>query len=239
MSKLNQAVFKPKFGTYWDKIKPLFTNGTMDKIYGVLKEESSKGVKIVPDSADVFRAFLLTPIQELKAVIMAYCPYHQPGIADGLCLSCSKTGMLQPSLEKWYEAIEFEFNDGMCLKCEKNPDLSFLAQQGALMLNSALTTREGEPGAHQELWEPFTKYVLEEIISLTSAPVVFLGQQARAFSGLIEATNPVYELTHPSFAARNGTRWDSGRTFRKVKEHINKTNNYELFWDLSMDDLPF
>lgn len=237
MSKLNQDVFKPKFGTWWHKIKPLFDNGIMDGIYGELKKESGRGRKVVPESGDVFKAFLATPIQELKAVIMAYCPYHQPGVADGLCLSCSKTGILQPSLDKFYEALEYEFSDGMCLKCNKNPDLSYLAKQGVLLINSALTTIEGEPGAHQDLWEPFTKYVLGEIISLTSVPVVLLGQQARVFSGLVEGTNPTFELTHPAFAARNGTRWDSGKVFKKVKNIIGETNNYVLFWDLH--EAPF
>lgn len=73
MTRLNEASFAPKFGDWWPKIKPFFLKGGFDPIYKVLKEESGKGIKIAPNSEDVFRCFRATPLQELKAVIMGFC----------------------------------------------------------------------------------------------------------------------------------------------------------------------
>jgi uracil-DNA glycosylase len=240
MGKLSEAIFKPKFGTWWPKIKPFFDGGGLDKIYRVLKEESSRGIRIVPNSEDVFKCFRATPLNELKAVVMGFCPYHtmieSECVADGLMSSCSKTGILQPSLEQLYNAWEEEFNNGLCLGCDRNPDLTYLAEQGVLLFNSALTTKAGIAGAHQELWEPFTKYVLEEIISVTGVPVVLLGKQAQEFAGCVNFSE-CYSLSHPASASYKKEKWNSHGVFRAVNETIRGMNGEEINWLL--EPAPF
>lgn len=234
MTKLKWDVFRPKFGSWAGKIKPFFMEGGLDEVYAVLKKESGEGIRIVPDSVDVFRCFRECPINELKCVIMGYCPYHTirngVSVADGLMSSCGRTRVLQPSLEQIYGAWEEEFNDGLCLECEKEPDLGYLARQGVLLFNSALTTRAGVAGAHQELWEPFTAYILREVVSVTGVPVVLLGQQAREFGGLFPASYPLFELSHPASASYKKEKWNSKGVFGQVNKIIQDANGEEIMW---------
>ena len=242
MTRLNWDVFSKKLGTWADKIYPFFLDGGMDTIYETLKTESKLGIRIVPNSEDVFRCFRKTPIEELKTVVMGFCPYHtikngEP-VADGLMTSCSRTGILQPSLEQLYLAWEEEFNDGLCLNCDRNPDLLYLAKQGILLFNSALTTRAGEAGAHQELWEPFTKYVMQEIIGVEGCPVLMLGKDAAIFEGYLGITQWSYCLPHPVSASYKKEKWDSKGKFKEISDVVRGANGYELHWLLPME-APF
>lgn len=244
MTKLNPATFEKAMGTWWPKIKPFFMKGGLDGVYSVLKEEGRKGIKIVPKSDDTFRAFRETPIRRLRAVVMGFCPYHSVvngvPVADGLAMSCSRTGILQPSLENFYDALEEEFNNGLCLECGRNSDLAYLAHQGVLLFNSALTTHVGQPGKHQDLWEPFTAFVLGEIIALTGVPVVLLGHEAREFSGLFPAGYPVFELSHPASVSYGKPRkWSSEGVFTKVNEIIKGSNGEEQMVEWMMELAPF
>lgn len=242
--KLNWDIFKLKFGTWAPKIKPFFDSGGIEKIYEELKRQGEQGVRIVPDSPDTFRCFRETPINQLVAVICGLCPYHtvidNVCVADGLMTSCSKTGKLQPSLEHLYEAFEEEFYDGLCLPCNRNPDLSYLARQGILLFNAALTTIEGKAKQHQGIWAPFTRYIFDEIISLTGVPVVFLGEEARDFSSFLAPEQPSFELSHPAsvcYGAKKGQKWSSKGVFTKVNSIVYENNGVELLWML--ETVPF
>src|SRR5690606_31835661 len=111
--------------------------------------------------------FLSTPISQIKVVIIGMDPYFKKIgdkiIADGLAFSCSNTQKLQPSLEILYNGMEDDLNNGMCLEMDRNPDLSYLAKQGVLLLNSSLTVLENTPGSHITLWKPFISKVLDII----------------------------------------------------------------------------
>src|SRR5574337_1753574 len=92
---LNKESFKPLMGDWFPKLEPLFDNGVMEGIYSILKEESRRGKKIAPESADTFKCFTATPLSNLKVVVCGLCPYHTEKegviVADGLAMSCSKT----------------------------------------------------------------------------------------------------------------------------------------------------
>lgn len=237
MTKLNWEKFGPKFGTWATKIKPFFEGGGLDGIYKELKEQSGRGIRIVPDSADVFRCFRATPLTELRVVLVGMCPYHTIGVADGLCMSCSLTNVLQPSLEQFYGALEEEFHEGLCIGCERNPNLEYLAKQGVLLFNAALTTKAGIAGTHQDLWEPFTAFILREIVSVTGVPVVLLGGEAKQFAGCLATHQPIFELSHPASAAHKKTKWSSEGVFKQVNDVMKKTNGEEIFWLL--EEAPF
>src|SRR5687767_15132520 len=103
--------FKDKFHPSWHgKMKPFIESKECDAIYEFLKKEGKRGKKIAPISSLTYRCFLETPLDECKVVIVGLCPYHSAKngtlIADGLCMSCSIAGSLQPSLEKFYEGLE-------------------------------------------------------------------------------------------------------------------------------------
>lgn len=172
--------------------------------------------------------------------MIGMCPYHTfyngLPVADGLLMGCSVTNKLQPSLEKFYEGLEDELHDGLNLKYNKLADVSYLAKQGVLMFNAALTTEVNKAGSHIEIWEPFTKYVMEEILSVTGVPTIFLGKDAAKYE---KYTNPFawnFVLSHPASAAYKQSKWDTEGTFTKVNKILKDNNGYEIMW---LYNVPF
>lgn len=233
MSKfLSWDSFSPLLGTWAPRIKPFFDSGGFDPIYAFLKKEAKRGILIAPKSENVFKAFEKTPIDNVKCVMVGLSPYHtfynNEPIADGLCMSCSLTGKLQPSLLNFYDAMERELINGRLSK--RPPDLSYLAEQGVLLLNAALTTSKGKPGNMVDLWEPFMKYLFEEVLVTTGIPVVFLGREAARLERYIMPFTWVFKLSHPASAAYSGGTWDSENMFKNVNRVLKDNNNLEIKW---------
>jgi uracil DNA glycosylase len=108
--------------------------------------------------------------------------------------------------------------------------------QGVLMYNAALTTEANKAGSHIDIWEPFTKYVFEEVVSSSGVPVIFLGKDACRYK---KYTNPfawTFEMSHPASASYKNTDWDTEGTFRKVNKVLKDNNNFEISW---LNDTPF
>lgn len=238
---MNWINFKDYFHESWhSKIQPFIESEACDDIYKFLKKESRRGKKIAPSSSNVYRCFKETSLDDLKIVMMGMCPYHtfvdgEP-VADGLLMGCSSTERLQPSLHKFYDGVEKELFDGLNLKYEKLPNVDYLAKQGVLMFNAALTTEMNKAGSHIDIWEPFTKYILEEIITPIGVPVIFLGKDASKY---VKYTSPFawnFIMSHPASASYKNTDWDTEKTFTKVNKILKDNNNFEIMW---LYDVPF
>jgi len=233
--------FQDQFHPSWHRwMQPFIESKECDEIYKFLKFESQRGKRIAPLSQNVFRCFYETPYDEVKVVMVGMCPYHslrnEECVADGLLMSCSTTGVLQPSLQKFYEGIEKEIYNGICVTCDMNPDLSFLAKQGVLMYNAALTTEINKAGSHIDLWEPFTKYLFEEVLATTMAPVLFLGKDAAKYEKYVAPFTWHFTLSHPASASYKQSEWDTEGAFTKINKLLKDTNDSEVFWIL---DSPF
>lgn len=233
--------FKSQFHESWhSKMQPFIESEECDNIYKFLKAEGKRGKKIAPSSSVTYRCFKETSLDDLKVVMIGMCPYHTfyngVSVADGLLMGCSVTDRLQPSLEKFYEGLEEELSNGLNLKYKQLTDVSYLANQGVLMFNAALTTEVNKAGSHIEIWEPFTKYVMEEILSVTGVPTIFLGKDAAKYE---KYTNPFawnFVLSHPASAAYKQSSWDTEGTFTKVNKILKENNGYEIMW---LYNVPF
>jgi len=227
--------FKDKFHESWHaKMRPFIESNECDAIYEFLKKESKRGKQIAPLSSNVYRAFKETPLDELKVVLMGMCPYHtfkngEP-VADGLLMGCSTTGYPQPSLDKFYDAMEKEFHNGLNLKRHKNPDVSYLAKQGVLMLNAALTVEMNKAGSHSDIWEPFTVYLLEHVLDTSGVPFIFLGKDAAKYERYIPPFTWSFTVSHPASASYKQTDWETDGVFKKVNEILKQNNNFEISW---------
>jgi uracil-DNA glycosylase len=189
----------------------------------------------------VWRCFKETSLDDLKVVMVGMCPYHtfknDLPVADGLLMGCSVTEQIQPSLSQFYGAIEREFYNGLNLSIIQNPDVSFLANQGVLMLNAALTTEMNKAGSHIEIWEPFMKYLFEEIINHLGVPIIFLGKDAARYKKYTGIFTHVFEISHPASASYKGTEWDTEGVFTKVNRLLEENNGFSVQWvDI---DAPF
>lgn len=238
-TNLDWKSFEPMFGTWAYKIKPFFDSSGFDGIYEFLKKESRRGISIAPKSSNTFRVFQETDIANVKTIIVGLSPYHtfyndQP-IADGMCMSCSITGQLQPSLSQFYNGIEKDLYDGLSLDGYKNPDLTFLAKQGVVLLNAALTTSKNKPGDHLLLWEPFMAYLFREVFDVIRVPVIFLGKEAAKLEKYVDPYTWVFKISHPASAAYSGNEWNPEGTFRKVNKILHDTNGHQINW---LDIIP-
>lgn len=232
---MNWDLFSHQFHESWHpKIKPFIESEECDKIYTFLKKESKRGKKIAPLSSNTFRCFLETPYDEIKVILVGLSPYHvfrnDLPVADGLLMGCSVTNYLQPSLDQFYKALEVEFYHGLNLHYIKNPNVSYLARQGVLMLNAALTTELNKAGSHLVLWEPFMKYLFEKVLDTVGAPIVFLGKESAKLERYTMPFNWIFKISHPASASYQGGEWDSEGTFKKINKILKDRNNETIRW---------
>lgn len=152
---------------------------------------------IYPHPSHVFEAFNQTPLSNVKVVILGQDPYHGPNQANGLAFSVREGVVIPPSLVNIYKEIE---ND-LGIPRSASGDLTHWAKQGVFLLNSTLTVRAGEAGAHQQFgWEEFTNHVITTI-SDRRPRVVFLLWGAFAIAKrhyINEGKHLVLTAPHPS-----------------------------------------
>ena len=232
---MNWEKFEDMFHPSWHRhMKKFIESEECDKIYAFLKHESQRGKQIAPLSKDLWRCFKETSYDDLKVIFIGMCPYHSLykgfPVADGLMMGCSVTGQLQPSLEQFYGEIERDVYGGLAIGAEKPADVSYLAHQGILMCNAALTTEVGKAGSHMEIWEPFMKFLLGEVLDLTGAPIVFFGKEAAKCEKYVHPFNFTYTVSHPASASYKNTDWDSEGLFTKLNNHIKMSNNETIQW---------
>lgn len=153
---------------------------------------------VYPKAEELYTAFAMTPLSQVKAVIMGQDPYPGAGQAMGMSFSV-KPGIKTPrSLQNIYKEIQAEIPNTYI---PNNGDLTKWAKQGVLLLNATLTVKAGQPNSHQNFgWQNFTNAVIKAI-EQKNEPVVYLlwGRNAREKKSLI--TNPnhfVLEASHPS-----------------------------------------
>ncbi|MCC8082188.1 MAG: uracil-DNA glycosylase [Lachnospiraceae bacterium] len=161
----------------------------------VLEEYRSR--KIFPAADDIFNAFHLTPLHQVKVVILGQDPYHNDGQAHGLCFSVKPDVEIPPSLVNIYQ----ELHDDLGCKIPNNGYLVKWAEQGVLLLNTVLTVRAHQANSHRGIgWEQFTDAVIEAV-SRENRPIVFLlwGRPAQMKKSMLH--NPkhlILEAPHPS-----------------------------------------
>ncbi len=194
-----------------------------------LHDEKAAGKKIFPPGSQIFRAFDLTPVPQLKVVILGQDPYHGLGQAHGLSFSVPSGVPAPPSLKNIFKEIESD----LVVKMSGYPDLEKWAQQGVLLLNAVLTVRSGEAASHSKIgWEEFTDAVIK-YISDNCEGVVFLlwGNFARSKSVLIDRSkHHVLEAAHPSPLARGA--FFGCRHFSRTNEILTANGKTPIDWKL-------
>ena len=161
----------------------------------VLEEYRSR--QIFPNPDDIFNTFHLTPLKDVKVVILGQDPYHNDGQAHGLCFSVKPDVEVPPSLVNIYK----ELQDDLGCRIPNNGYLVKWAKQGVLMLNTVLTVRAHQANSHRGIgWEQFTDAVIRAV-DAQDRPIVFLlwGRPAQMKKSMLH--NPkhlILEAPHPS-----------------------------------------
>ncbi len=160
--------------------------------------------QVYPAGKDIFNAFWLTPIDQLKVVILGQDPYHGTGQAHGLSFSVQKGVPIPPSLVNIFKELKQDLE----IAPPAHGDLTSWARQGVLLLNATLTVRAHQAGSHQgKGWEQFTDSVIRTINDQCTGVIFLLwGNYAKAKAVLIDQQkHHVLTAAHPSpFSAYNG-----------------------------------
>lgn len=181
-----------------------FDSPYMEQLRGFLMERKAAGARIFPKGNEYFRALDLTPLEDVRVVILGQDPYHGLGQAHGLCFSVQAGVRPPPSLVNIYKELESD----LAIPRPRHGHLEHWAKQGVLLLNSVLTVEMGQAAAHQgKGWERFTDAVIR-VVNAREEPVVFMlwGSYAQKKAGFVDARRHlVLKAPHPSpLSAHNG-----------------------------------
>lgn len=196
-------------------------------ILDILYKDSTSGKHFTPQLKQVFRAFEECPLHLLNVVIIGQDPYPKLGVADGISFSCSNTMKEQPSLRYIFNELQNQYPDA-----SRDPDLTRWANQGVLMLNTAMTCEIGNIGSHINLWKPFTEFLMQALEDhYTGIYYVLLGKKAEQWESLIDKkSNWIYNCRHPAAAAYNGGKWDSQDLFIKLNDSLHSQYGETIDW---------
>ena len=215
--------------TWADFFHQIQSEDFCEKLNKFLNKEYSEYICYPPREL-LFNAFKLTPLDKVKVVIVGQDPYHEPNQAMGLSFSVPRGVKVPPSLVNIYKEIAQEYD---CKMDMNSGDLTYLAKQGVLLLNSILSVRAHQALSHNiEEYRTFLSKVLETL-DHQKQPIVFLlwGGPARKLKAYLH--NPdhlILECIHPSPLAANHGGWFGNGHFKKTNEYLRKNGTKEIKW---------
>ncbi|MDY6135337.1 uracil-DNA glycosylase [Campylobacter lanienae] len=195
----------------------------------IIKFLNSQTAVIYPPKDLIFNAFNLCKIENLKVIIVAQDPYHNPQEAMGLAFSVPQGVRIPPSLKNIFKELIDDINSNILVN--RSSDLSDWARQGVLLLNSALTVEKNRPVSHAKIgWQGFINGVIK-IINLKFNHCVFMlwGNHAKALSSLIDLNSHlILQAAHPSPLARGA--FFGSRHFSKCNEYLLAHSKTPIKW---------
>ena len=212
-----------------EPLKPEFSKDYYKELYQKVIEEYKTQV-VFPPSDDIFNACALTPLKEVKVVIIGQDPYHNVGQAHGLCFSVRPEVDIPPSLVNIYK----ELRDDCGCEIPNNGYLVKWAEQGVLLLNTVLTVRAHQANSHRGMgWEQFTDAAIR-VLNEEDRPIVFILWGAPAQKKKAMLNNPkhlILEAPHPSpLSAYRG--FFGSKPFSKTNAFLEKNGLKPIDWQI-------
>lgn len=216
-------------GDWLTALKPEFQKPYYAKLFSFIKNEYNTR-QIFPPADDIFNAFHLTPLNEVKVVILGQDPYHNDGQAHGLCFSVKPDVEIPPSLVNIYQ----ELHDDLGCYIPNNGYLVKWAKQGVLLLNTVLTVQAHAAFSHRGMgWEQFTDAAIR-VLNEQDRPMVFIlwGKPAQMKKAMLN--NPkhlILEASHPSpLSAYRG--FFGSRPFSKTNAFLQSNGLGPIDWQI-------
>lgn len=208
---------KEKEKAYFRKLEEFLDNEYKNKV-------------IYPPRDLVFNAFSLCPLDKIKVVIIGQDPYHEPEQAMGLSFSVPSTCKVPPSLKNIYKEIEDDCNE---IFFNKDGDLTYLANQGVLLLNSILTVEQGKPLSHNiKEYDELYHNILKELDEL-DYPFVFMLWGGNAKKQSVYLKNPKHLVlcaNHPSPLSANRGGFFGCKHFSKANQFLTENGIEPITW---------
>ena len=229
--EMNENKAEIKLHSSWKKkLQPEFDNDSMKNLKSFLKKEYGAGKTIYPRGDEYFAAMNLTPLDQVKVVIVGQDPYHGPGQAHGLCFSVRDGVRFPPSLQNIFKELHADLG----IAIPKSGSLQKWAEHGVLLLNAVLTVEDGKAASHQgKGWEEFTDRIIH-IVNEERENVVFIlwGSYAQKKAAFVDRKKHfVIESVHPSpLSAHRG--FFGTKPFSRANAYLRSKGLSEVDWSL-------
>lgn len=213
-----------------DVLQDEFAQMYMCELSSFLRAEKQQGKVIYPEGRLIFNALNLTPLPDVKVVILGQDPYHGAGQAHGLSFSVPKGVSIPPSLQNIYKELKRDLN----IEPPQHGCLEEWAKQGVLLLNTSLTVEEAKAGSHAHLgWQRFTDRVIEEINQQREHVVFMLwGAHARSKAKLLDTQKHLLLTSaHPSPLSAYRGFLGNGH-FSRCNQFLVQTGQTPIDWQL-------
>lgn len=212
-------------------LTPFLLSPRMDELKQFLLQEKQADKVIYPPSSQIFSALNITPLENVKVVILGQDPYHGPNQAHGLSFSVQRGVAIPPSLRN----IFHELNTDLGISIPKHGDLTRWAENGVLLLNSVLTVEAGQPTSHQKRgWEDFTDCVID-VLNEQREHIVFIlwGAYAQRKGQRIDPNKHlILKAAHPSPLAANRGGFFGCKVFSKTNNYLKQNGIEPMDWQL-------
>lgn len=209
-------------------LSPEFASPSFHALRDFLVEERRTHT-VFPPAPDVFNALRLTPLENVKVLILGQDPYHGPGQAHGLSFSVRPGVRPPPSLVNIYKELQSDVG----FKPPRHGYLRPWAEQGVLLLNAVLTVRQAEPNSHAgKGWEAITDAVIRAVNEKPERVVFVLwGAYARKKAKLVTGKqHVVIESAHPS--PLSVAKFMGTKPFSKVNAALEEAGETAIDWQL-------
>ena len=216
-------------GDWLEALKDEFKKDYYKQLFEKVNEEYRTRL-IFPPANDIFNAFHLTPLKDVKVVILGQDPYHGNNQAHGHCFSVKPEVEIPPSLVNIYK----ELHDDLGCTIPDHGYLVKWAKQGVLMLNTVLTVRAHQANSHRGIgWEEFTDAAIR-VLNTQDRPIVFIlwGRPAQMKKAMLN--NPkhlILEAPHPSpLSSYRG--FFGSRPFSKTNQFLEANGVEPIDWQI-------
>ncbi len=197
-----------------------------------LSQEKEHDKTIYPSENEQFSAYELTPLENIKVVILGQDPYHGPNQANGLAFSVHKGITIPPSLRNIYKELE---SDIIGFSAPNHGSLIEWAEQGVFLLNTALTVETTKAGSHSKIgWQNLTDATIRAINDHCEHVVFILwGSHAQKKRALVDETKHyVIASAHPSpLSSYRG--FFGSKPFSKANQYLNEHGKKPINWQIS------
>ena len=213
----------------WNKFFEIVKSKEYSKTLKEFLDYEYSHYEIYPPRKDMFKAFELTPSENVKVVIIGQDPYHEPNQAMGLSFSVPSTTVVPPSLVNIFKELKNDLN----LDMKNNGDLTYLAKQGVFLINAYLTVRAHQALSHKRIeYDEFMKDLIIYLNSLDQ-PIVFMlwGNFAKQYEKYL--TNPnhlILKSVHPSPLGANHGGWFNLHQFSRCNEFLSSKGVSPIDW---------
>ena len=213
-------------------LEPVLAAPEARRLGGWLSAEEAAGKAIYPPRGARLKALELTPLDQVRVVILGQDPYHGPGQAMGLCFAVRDGTRVPPSLANIYKELESDLG----IARREHGDLSGWARQGVLLLNNCLTVEAGKAASHAGRgWEAITDACVAAVAARPEPSVFILwGSHAQAKAARIaglqgDTPHLILHSPHPSpLSAHRG--FFGSRPFSRANAFLAAHRRGEIDW---------